>query len=484
MLSIPNSHRLLIGAVAGALLLFAQSGYGQTDPAEELWTEAPAAEVLVTAEPEQPPAPLFGTEEANRLEEGLEQIADKLERFDQPIEDRLSRELIDAARTADRSRALRLIAEGADPNAQDGIGNTPLTVAVRHGDIDMVHLLLNYGARVDGRGMLGVTPLMLAAEKDDAELVSVFLQAGADVNAKSESGRTALLVAQRNNNTPMTALLKSSGAEEAPHPPRPERALTEKDLSRELSEMLSSGDLDAHLIDAALEGDASRARRLLDKGADANTTGSLGMTALMFAARGGHADTVTLLLMRGANLQAQSSLGHTALSIAAMEGQAAALQPLIVSGAKINKRGYASMTPLMQAAQGGHVEAIRALILWGADVNAGNDFEMTALMFAAQAGHLQAVETLLELGADAAFQEAIAGQTARALAERKNHPEVARILKRAEERFSTVVSPDTASSDEEILEFFGEAVTDEAAGEVTAAEPAPTGAAPAEEEAH
>jgi len=457
-----------MGAVAGALLLFVQSGYGQTDPAEELWTEAPAAEAPVTAEPEQPPTPLFGTEEASRLEEGLEQIADKLERFDQPLGDRLNRELIDAVRTGDRSRTLRLIAEGANPNAQDGAGNTPLTVAVRQRDPDMVHLLLNYGARVDGRGMLGVTPLMLAVEKDDAELVSVLLQAGADVNAKSESGRTALLVAQRNNNNSMVELLKSSGAEEAPQPPRPERALTEKDLSRELSEMLSSGDLDAHLIDAALEGDASRARRLLDKGADANTTGSLGMTPLMFAARGGHADTVTLLLMRGANLQAQSSLGHTALSIAAMEGQAAALQPLIVSGAKIDKKGYAGMTPLMQAAQGGHAEAIRALILWGADVDAGNDFEMTALMFAAQAGHLRAAETLLELGADATLQEAIAGQTARALAERKDHPEVARILKRAEERFSSVVSPEAAASDEEILEFFGEAAT-ETTAEVTPA---------------
>ena len=58
------------------------------------------------------------------------------------------------------------------------------------GDIDIVHLL--EGADVNAQNKLGLTPLMQAASHNNPELVHYLLEQGADPAVQDSRGRTAL----------------------------------------------------------------------------------------------------------------------------------------------------------------------------------------------------------------------------------------------------------------------------------------------------
>src|SRR5450759_4014549 len=81
------------------------------------------------------------------------------------------------------------------------------------------------------------------------------------------------------------------------------------------------------LLAAAKSGDIEKVRELLDRGADVNSKGPLGMTPLHAAAMVGHTEAAALLLDRGCDVNSKGPLGMTPLHAAAMVGhtEAAAL---------------------------------------------------------------------------------------------------------------------------------------------------------------
>ena len=89
--------------------------------------------------------------------------------------------------------------------------------------------------------------------------------------------------------------------------------------------------------------------RLLDAGADPNTTMAEGDTALMTAARTGKVDAVRVLLRRGAQVNAQEKWkGQTALMWAAAANNAASVEALVEAGADIQARTKYQPVPLFQ----------------------------------------------------------------------------------------------------------------------------------------
>jgi len=60
---------------------------------------------------------------------------------------------------------------GADVNVKDLYGGTPLHVAARNGDREIVELLLAKGARRDARDSNGKTPGECAADRGVRELL-------------------------------------------------------------------------------------------------------------------------------------------------------------------------------------------------------------------------------------------------------------------------------------------------------------------------
>ena len=86
-----------------------------------------------------------------------------------------------------------LIAKGADVNAKEEDGWTPLHYAVYEGYKEIAELLIAKGADVNAKEEDGWTPLHDAATKEIAELL---IDNGADVNAKDGTGSTALDTAE------------------------------------------------------------------------------------------------------------------------------------------------------------------------------------------------------------------------------------------------------------------------------------------------
>jgi len=106
-----------------------------------------------------------------------------------------------------------LIAKGADVNAKDKDGETPLDIATHpktaallrkhggkhsifgaaaQGNIEAVKEHLADGADLDAQDTDGDTPLHDAAMRDHKEITELLIDAGADVNAKDVNGKTPL----------------------------------------------------------------------------------------------------------------------------------------------------------------------------------------------------------------------------------------------------------------------------------------------------
>lgn len=84
-----------------------------------------------------------------------------------------------------------LAAKGANVNARNGRGVTPLQLAVGMGFVEGVELLLAKGARTDEANAAGETPLISAVHRRDTGLMRLLLKAGASPDRADNSGRSA-----------------------------------------------------------------------------------------------------------------------------------------------------------------------------------------------------------------------------------------------------------------------------------------------------
>ncbi|MDA8156796.1 MAG: ankyrin repeat domain-containing protein, partial [Actinomycetota bacterium] len=114
-----------------------------------------------------------------------------------------------------------LIDRGADVNAKNNAGWTALMDAAGCGFENISRLLINSGADVNIEASDGRTALMLAAYRGAADIVRQLIAAHAAVNAKDKNGNTALSFAEKNaliERAPeyfdeIVQMLKAAGAE-------------------------------------------------------------------------------------------------------------------------------------------------------------------------------------------------------------------------------------------------------------------------------
>jgi ankyrin repeat protein len=104
----------------------------------------------------------------------------------------------------------QLLARGADARARSKTGESSLMEAAIRGDVRAAKLLLENGAEVNAADHRGYTPLLLASQydRDSVELVRLLLDHGADANAMAE-GETPLSLAAKRGETGVTKLLRS-----------------------------------------------------------------------------------------------------------------------------------------------------------------------------------------------------------------------------------------------------------------------------------
>jgi ankyrin repeat protein len=166
-----------------------------------------------------------------------------------------------------------------------------LRIAAVNGDANEAAKLLAAGADVDAVDSLGWTPLMIAAQKGHDGLVALLLDAGADADHHSARGSSAVTAAAlRNHPGTLVRLLEHGAKITENYPPA------------------------SPLLNAVCQrGHFEIAKALLDYGADPNAVDDKGPSALALAARMDCADIVSLLLDRGARIDTGSPNGRTTL---------------------------------------------------------------------------------------------------------------------------------------------------------------------------
>ena len=120
-------------------------------------------------------------------------------------------QLFDVVKQNDAIAVKEFIKKGADVNARDEEGLTPLMTASSKNYKNLAEILISEGADVSTRDTQGFTALIWAASENRKEIAELLISNGADVNAKDDMGGTPLSWAGSKD---MADFLKSQGAKE------------------------------------------------------------------------------------------------------------------------------------------------------------------------------------------------------------------------------------------------------------------------------
>lgn len=104
----------------------------------------------------------------------------------------------------------KYISEGGDVNFQDDGGLTALTVVEK---IEIAKILLDNNADINKKGRDGYTPLMMAVRRDNINLIDFFIENNADLDMYDPEGNTALIIAAKNHKNDIFELLLKNGAD-------------------------------------------------------------------------------------------------------------------------------------------------------------------------------------------------------------------------------------------------------------------------------
>ena len=170
--------------------------------------------------------------------------------------------------------------DDAAVNAVQPDGMTALHWAVLHGEAEIVDRLIAAGANTNAETRYKITPLYIACTLNNSEIVEKLLKHKADPNTVYPGGVTALMLAARTGNA---ASIKH---------------LIQHDAEADATERQGQ----TAMMWATAEGNAAAVHALISAGADPNREDKAGFTAMLFAARHGRTEVADTLLKAGVDV--------------------------------------------------------------------------------------------------------------------------------------------------------------------------------------
>lgn len=348
--------------------------------------------------------------------------------------------------------ASKLVKGGANVNARNKEGVTPLEIAVQKNNVNLANYLTLNGANIHTQDTKGNSPLSLALNSTPQMLEAVVHSSNSctqdsdgntplhialltdvplskiqyiisltkDVNIRNKDGNSPLFItvlknrqkvgemllaknadifsANTNNNSPLRLALKYGGSVQ-------DWLITSNTIN------LRDGSGNSVLHYAAEWQYADAIENLLVKGADINAKNANGETCLFNAVKTDNEKIVKLIVNGGADIFARDNLGSTTMHIAVRWNAPRSVDALIQCGANVNVQNRAGKSPLAEAVITSNYTMAKKLLGYGADPNCSDANGVTVLMDAIRGCNKDNVSLLLKFGANPNIQE-INGQNA------------------------------------------------------------------------
>jgi ankyrin repeat protein len=243
-----------------------------------------------------------------------------------------------------------LIKKGADVNARShrDLRWTPLHGACTRRRGSVAEFLVENGADINAKDGKGQTPLLISVQANDLDTTKMLIKNGADVHVKNDIGLTLMDIAWKRGYMEIVELLKKHGIKQ-----------TQK-YEQSIEMAINSKDLE-------------KVKELIAQGADVNARDSRGNMALHRAIRvRGLSDAerlslVKILISGGADVNVKDRRrGATPLHLVVFRGNKELVELLIQNGADVNAIGDQGETPLGLAKQLEHSEIVELLQKHGA----------------------------------------------------------------------------------------------------------------------
>ncbi len=296
-----------------------------------------------------------------------------------------------------RNAVKALSEHNANIFAKDEFNSFPLEYAEKTNSFD---LLIN-GQTVLQRDSEGNTALHYATDKLNMGMVRSVLALGKPKTVKNNTGKTPLMIAYQNplsqTAAEIAAALIVAGIEPA-HKDFSEFETAA--LARNFSMRFGDGETLLHIF--ARKGYTGFLRFLLARNVPVDVKNIASSTAIHEAVRNGNSEAAGLLLAAGADPNNRDASGNTVLHLV-MPGSSRSklFKELLAAGANPNIKDNYGETPLHVAARIGMSDAIiSALITEGADVNERNKKGQTPLLLAVERNLDEQVRLLVKYGAD------------------------------------------------------------------------------------
>ncbi len=306
------------------------------------------------------------------------------------------------SRLADIRTAVDLLLKnGADPNSQDGEGNTPLHWSLRYRDEKMVSLLIGHGACVYLKNNEGFSVMNSARSR-----------IGKIVRAASEDPQMVYNCPQVFQQGPNGKKDDSAKMEQGPwaegHVSNIDRVVSRLSNGADPNGMDSRGRTVLQLASTCRKESPAIVEILLVSGADVNGRGQKGATPLMTAVRNHCPEVVAILLEKGADATMAGPDGATAMRWMARweaEKMIPTIDLLLAAGAKIDARDRLGRTPLMMTIHASLTgdDAVAVFLAKGANPDAtdpgGNTLMHLLASDSAKKERATGVSRLIEAGA-------------------------------------------------------------------------------------